>query len=417
MATPATPLSFKDVLQIRAVKRLWIAQIVSVFGDFLALFAVIAEITFKYRGTPTQVAMVLVAFLTPLAIISPLAGVYVDKWNVRWTMIGSDVIRGALILALVFIRDLNAIYVIFFLMASVSAFFIPAQSVAVRTITPATGLMTANALMSQAVQVCQIVAPSIAGLLVQGIGANACFLFDAASFFFSASMIYTLAIHREQSPVAAAASTVLSSMRAGLRFIFTHSTISFVILSMTAGMFALRCFGALLSVYVRDVLLLKAGAYGFLNSLIGIGMITGTQLITRFARNIPKQNLVVYGLGGMGFAVLFTAVFGKVLTTGAGMLGLGFGAAFIMVTSQTVLQQETPKDMLGRVISCMMSLLAISQVIAMFVAGPVAERAGIRNLYFGSAAMLVAIALVGYSKLRGVSAAAAAAASAATQEG
>src|SRR4051812_29020332 len=102
MATPATPLSFKDVLQIRAVKRLWIAQIVSVFGDFLALFAVIAEITFKYHGTPTQVGMVIVAFLTPLAIISPIAGVYVDKWNLRWTMIASDVIRGVLILALAF---------------------------------------------------------------------------------------------------------------------------------------------------------------------------------------------------------------------------------------------------------------------------------------------------------------------------
>src|SRR5437763_2858596 len=142
MATPATTLSFKDVLQIRAVKRLWIAQIVSVFGDFLAVFAVIAQVTFRYHGTPTQVAMVIVSFLTPLAIISPLAGVYVDKWNVKWTMIGSDLIRGVLILGLVFIHDLNTIYVVFLLQASASAFFIPAQSVAVRTITPAAGLMT-----------------------------------------------------------------------------------------------------------------------------------------------------------------------------------------------------------------------------------------------------------------------------------
>ena len=74
MTAQGTPLSFKDVLRIRAVKRLWMAQIVSVFGDFLALFAVIAEITFKYHGTPTQVGMVIVAFLIPLAIVSPLVG-------------------------------------------------------------------------------------------------------------------------------------------------------------------------------------------------------------------------------------------------------------------------------------------------------------------------------------------------------
>ncbi len=48
----------------------------------------------------------------------------------------------------------------------------------------------------------------------------------------------------------------------------------------------------------------------------------------------------------------------------------------------------------------MMSLMAISQVIAMFVAGPVAQNAGIRNLYFGSAAMLVAIGVIGLTRLR-----------------
>jgi hypothetical protein len=46
-----------------------------------------------------------------------------------------------------------------------------------------------------------------------------------------------------------------------------------------------------------------------------------------------------------------------------------------------------------------MSLMAVSQVVAMFVAGPVAEKAGIRNLYFGSAAMLLAIGLIGHFKL------------------
>ena len=74
MATPGTPLSFSDVLRLRPVRRLWIAQIVSVFGDFLAVFAIIAVVTFKLHGTATQVAMVLVSFMAPLAIVSPLAG-------------------------------------------------------------------------------------------------------------------------------------------------------------------------------------------------------------------------------------------------------------------------------------------------------------------------------------------------------
>src|SRR6266481_5676634 len=147
------------------------------------------------------------------------------------------------------------------------------------------------------------------------------------------------------------------------------------------------------------VALSTSAAFGVLNTLIGVGMIVGTQLLTRFAQHVPQQNLVVYGLGGMGVAVLITAAFGTMASTAAGMLGLGFCAAAIFITATTLIQQETPHELLGRVMSCLMSLVAGSQVIAMFVAGPVAEKIGIPNLYYGSAAMLVGIGVVGYFKL------------------
>src|ERR1700755_1060575 len=100
MTAHSPTVGFRDVMRHPAVKRLWIAQLVSVFGDFLAIFAIFSVVTFELHGTPMQVAMVLVSFLTPLAVISPLAGVYVDKWNVKWTMIASDVIRAFMVLVL-----------------------------------------------------------------------------------------------------------------------------------------------------------------------------------------------------------------------------------------------------------------------------------------------------------------------------
>jgi hypothetical protein len=51
---------------------------------------------------------------------------------------------------------------------------------------------------------------------------------------------------------------------------------------------------------VRDVLVSTSAAFGVLNTLIGVGMIVGTQLLTRFARHVPQQNLVVYGLAVRG---------------------------------------------------------------------------------------------------------------------
>jgi MFS family permease len=122
--------------------------------------------------------------------------------------------------------------------------------------------------------------------------------------------------------------------------------------------------------------------------------------VRRIAMRVSPQHMVLYGLAGMGVAVFLTALFGMIWSTAAGMLGLGFFAAFIFVTSQTLMQQETPQEVLGRVTSSLMSLMAVSQVLAMFVAGPVAQKAGIRNLYFGSAVMLLGICLAGTLWLR-----------------
>ena len=85
MATAsATPtFTLKTILQHKPFRKLWLAQFVSVFGDFLALFGVIMYITFTLHGTALDVAAVTIAWLLPLTIVGPVAGVFVDHWNVK----------------------------------------------------------------------------------------------------------------------------------------------------------------------------------------------------------------------------------------------------------------------------------------------------------------------------------------------
>ena len=215
----------------------------------------------------------------------------------------------------------------------------------------------------------------------------------------SAGLVLTVAIDRESATGLAAAS-VLRSMVEGLKFIVSHAGLSFVIVSMTSGMFAVRCFGSLISIYVRDILHGDAALFGALNALIGVGMIGGSLFLPLLTRRASAQHLVAYGLAGMGAAVFMTAMFATVAPAAASMLGVGFFAAFVMVCAQTLIQQETPQELLGRVSSTLMSLLAIAQVLALFGAGPFAESAGVLNLYFLSAAALVAIGGLGYWKLQ-----------------
>src|SRR5215813_2154806 len=228
MTAETKQLSFGEVLALRPVRLLWIAQVVSIFGDFLALFAVMSDVAFRLKATPAQLTLISVTFLIPFALLGPVAGVFVDRWDAKRTMISSDLIRAALALGLVFASGLSQIYAILFALSAVSTFFIPAQTITIRAVTPREGLMAANALMQQAFQVVRIISPAIAGAMVNWVGAKPAYYFDGASFVFSASMIAAIAISR-----AAAATTetpaqsergelksILNDLMAGARFIF-----------------------------------------------------------------------------------------------------------------------------------------------------------------------------------------------------
>jgi len=82
--------SMKAMLRQRAFRTLWIAQFVSIFGDFIALFGVISLITFRLHGTAVDVTSVVIAYILPPALIGPFSGVLVDRWNVKRVMIASD---------------------------------------------------------------------------------------------------------------------------------------------------------------------------------------------------------------------------------------------------------------------------------------------------------------------------------------
>lgn len=105
--------------------RLWTAQFVSVMGDFLALFAILSVASFRLHGTPEQLTLISLFYMLPMAVIGPVAGVFVDRWNVKTTMISSDLIRCVLAFGLIFANSLTSLYVLLFAISLVSTFFSP----------------------------------------------------------------------------------------------------------------------------------------------------------------------------------------------------------------------------------------------------------------------------------------------------
>ncbi len=403
MTSAHQQLGLREVLQLKPVRRLWLAQLVSIFGDFLAIFAVLSHVSFNLHATAAQVTWISVSFLLPFAIIGPIAGVFVDRWNVKRTMVASDLIRAALALLLIFAGSLGWIYAILFSVSVVSTFFVPAQSVTLRTITPPEGLISANALMQQAMQIVRIVSPALAGAMVGWFGAASCYLIDSFSFFISAALIASLTIERE--PVVPAKDShpvkaVIDDLTAGVKYVFTHAQLAFAILSMTAAMFAISCFGPLIAVYVRDELKSREVIFGVINALIGVGMIGGTFATSRFARGRSKTHLVLLGLLIMGIFVALMAAVKTIPAAAVGMLGVGVGVVFVIVSAQTMMQGQTPVEMVGRVSSSVWAMLSVAQLPGLVLSGSMAHRIGISNVFYATAALLALMSLFGYFSLR-----------------
>src|SRR3954469_3066150 len=125
-AAPPALLSFADVLRIPVMRRVWYAQVVSLFGDFLALFAVIAVVSFRMHGTAAQLTGVQIAYMLPIVFVGPIAGVFVDRWPLKPTLVASDLLRAGLALLLIPATQVWHVYLVLGALSCVSAFFQPA---------------------------------------------------------------------------------------------------------------------------------------------------------------------------------------------------------------------------------------------------------------------------------------------------
>jgi MFS transporter, DHA3 family, macrolide efflux protein len=393
------PLSMGEVLRISMMRRLWYAQVISVFGDFLALFAVINVLTFRLHATAQQVTGVQISYMLPIAVLGILAGVFVDRWPLKPTMVSSDSIRAALCLTQIW-----HFYAILAAISVVSSFFGPAQGVAIRSAVPLHGLRSANALMQQVMFGMRIVGPAIAGLMVSYLGAVSCYAFDSASFVGSALLIASVSFlapgPKAAAPTphpadASAIGKVWLDMKQGINFIVHHAALLFVILAMAAGMFVLGCFGPLIAIYVRDSLHASTKSFAIASAMIGLGMLVGINGLNTFGKKLKDTVLVYSGLCGIAVGLVILTLLPHLWSTILGNLIIGFSVAGIIVPSQTLFQKATPPELMGRVGSTFMSIIFTAQISGLVLSGILTHYIGVRRVFALCAAMLVVLMAVG----------------------
>ena len=191
---------FSNILKNRDFFLLWLGQIVSQFGDRLTQMALIALVYKKAPGSSFELAK-LFAFVTiPALIIGPVAGVFSDRWDKRYTMIVSDIVRGLLVVFIVLycflvpdIQPTYPIYIAVFIIFSMTRFFLPAKMSIIPDLVSQDELLLANSLITTTGMIAAVLGLGLGGIfLLPAFGVKVGLVIDAFTFFLSAFLIFLI---------------------------------------------------------------------------------------------------------------------------------------------------------------------------------------------------------------------------------
>jgi MFS family permease len=358
----------------------WAGQVVSVFGSNLSGFA-LGVWLYQRTGSASNFAFVALCTVLPQLLLSPLAGVWVDRYNRRWMMALSD--SGAALctlgLAALFFTGHIQVWQILLATAISSAFGslqTPAYSALVASTTQREQLGRVNGLLQFGRALADILAPSVAGLLVVTVQVPGVLLIDLATFVFA---IITLAAARfpglEKAPVAAHLAPKRTSWWLELQVAW-HS------LRAEQGLFKLLRYQVLFSflwslfgVLVMPMILgfTTPAGLGTAVTIAGLGLLTGSVVMTAWGG--PKRRLsglLFFELISAGAFCLMGLRPNLILVTAAAFLA-HWTLSFVSSISEAIWQSQTPHTIQGRVFALKQTAVKAGTLCAYLLAGLLAD--------------------------------------------
>ena len=337
----------------RDFRRLWTGQAVSMLGDTAFLVA-LGWRTYALTGSARSLSYVLTLQGIGLLLTVLVGGALADRYDRRKMMLVSDLSRFFIVGALTVVDGtghltLDILLGLAFAEGLATGFFTPALGGLVPLVVEEPGLGSANALIGMARQGSLLIGPSVAGLLYGFAGSTVVFGFNAASFLVSFAFVWAT---RPRAAERAAAEGTFREIGAGIRYVaavpwlwVTISLFAFVL------MFQWAPIQVLTPKLVRTHFNLGVGAYGFIFSMLGAGMIVGA---AAFAHLNPRRrrglvSYLIWIVNSLLVIVFALSPWYSVSVVASFLRGtcIGFGVA----VWETMLMELVPQHMLSRVIS------------------------------------------------------------------
>lgn len=387
---------------------LWAGQLVSLLGDRIHQIA-LAFLVLGATNSAIALGAVFVAATLPNLLFGPIAGTLVDRWDEREVLIVSDLLRATIVI-LIPIAALIQIWMVYplvFLMTTVSIFFRPARISVLPRIVERDDLIVANSAMWIGESFADIGGYALAGLFVAFLGASlpVAFWFDAVSYVASAILIATIVVRPRPAPVddgEPQVRSIVGELRDGWRFLRHETVLLGNTLQGVAGQAMIGVLLALMPIFARDAIegttLEPATVLAFLESGIGLGNLIGGFTVGLIGSRIRLGRMVILGYALTGALVAVLGLTGDLGLALGLIFGVGAGNLVFVIPSQTLFQQRTPPELMGRVIGFRFSLVFGGMTVAaaaagvlghLFGPGPVIVLFGLTTVAAGLAGLLV----------------------------
>jgi MFS family permease len=391
---------------LRRLELAWAFSIISTWAYSIAV------VVFAFaQGGATAVGLVGLLRWVAAGVVSPFAALLADRYDRRAVMIGSDLVRAALMVlaAASVLADAPpwVIYGVATLVSVAGTPFRPAEA----ALTPQLArtpdeLGAANVVASAIESVGIFVGPALGGLLLSSTSVSTTFLVTAGGIAISALLLVRIGA---RPPVAAddgeSASGVRAELLAGLRAIFGDRAIALLVGLFAAQTFVDGLLGVLIAVVALDYLAGGAATVGWLNAASGIGGIVGAAIAGVL---VGRGRLAAdFGLGVLLFG-LPLALIATWKSEGFALLllaAVGVGNTLADVSGMTLLQRVTPDALVGRVFGVLESVLLLTVALGAAAAPLLLSVLGTRGALVAAGVLLPALVVPSLPVLRRIDAA------------
>ena len=403
---------FGALLKNRAFMLLWIGQLLSQLADkvFFVLMVALLENYPPPAGLAenSMYSTLMVAFTVPAVLFGSAGGIFVDRFPKKLIMVGSDFVRGLLTLFIPILpKQFLILLIITFASSTVTQFFAPAEQAAIPLLVRKDNLLAANALFSSTMMGALIVGFAVGEPILSwaknwvgedyGQEVVVCVLY-----FLSGAIIQPVHF-RENKPTEETQSRInpWAEFKEGLRYLTKNRLVLNAMLQLTT----LYCvFAALtvLTIRLAAAFGLEKKQFGFFLAAAGVGMVFGAGILGHWGEKLHHKPLPLIGFLMMALVLgLFTFTNNLPLALGLCAL-LGVGASLIGVPMQTLIQQQTPPTMHGKVFGFQNHAVNIALSAPLSITGPITDALGLRIVLVGMSVVVAAVGVWAWQNTRRV---------------